>query len=218
MGKYQKSVWGKIKGKVGEGVGRKWRSLWVLAAYQPEVSNPNTTSQQLQRTRFRALTYLAKAFRSAVNIGFDFECRGKKQFPRAMFMSRNFENVTADTPGSASILYSELVVADGSIPEASFGAPSFTNPLEVDVSMSSTADMPDADADDEVFVFVYSTEAGAGMLNSHATKRSDNSVTVNVPAYWNGHRVHVWGFVRSANPEFVGQCSKSRYLGSGTIS
>lgn len=217
MGKYQKSVWGKIKNKVGEGVGRKWRNQWIVAAYQPEVSNPNTTAQQLQRTRFGVLAFLAKSFRSAINIGYEYECRGKKQFPRAMFMKDNFENVRADTPGNASVDYSELVLAVGGMPEASFGAPGFTNPLEVDVTMSSTTDMPDANADDDVYLFVYSTEAGAGILTA-PVKRSENSIVAHVPAYWNGHRVHVWGFLRSANPEFVGQMSPSRYLGSGTIS
>ena len=204
-------------GKVGTVIGSFWKGIPVMRAYKRVVTQRNTESQQLVRTRFAAIGSLAGAFLSAIRIGLKEVARKQRLTEGDVFVQRNWEHVHADTPGSASIDYSELQIADGHLPEASFGAPSFTNPLEVDVSMSSTTDMIGADADDEVYLFVYSTEAGAGMLGTTA-KRSDNQVKANVPAYWNGHRVHVWGFAKGAGTQNAGTLSKSRYLGSGTIS
>ena len=66
---------------------------------------------------------------------------------------------------------------------------------------------------------MYSPEAGAGILDQSAV-RGDHTVQVSVPTYWNGHRVHVYGFGKGGdeNTQFAGVTSNSRYLGSGTIS
>ena len=82
-----------------------------------------------------------------------------------------------------------------------------------------TAAVIGSHAADKAFVFVYSPEAGAGILDQSAV-RGDHAVHVSVPTYWNGHRVHVYGFAKGAseNDLFAGVTSDSRYLGSGTIS
>ncbi len=69
----------------------------------------------------------------------------------------------------------------------------------------------------DIFVIVYSPVAGAGVMGDVVT-RADEAVKALVPAYWNGHRVHVWGFAVGAGPDNQGVISESRYLGSGTIS
>lgn len=204
-------------GKVGTVVGSFWKGKPVMRAYKRQVSDANSEAQQLIRTRFGAISSLAGAFHSAILLGFKEIAKRKKMTEGDIFVQENWEAVHADTPGAATADYTEMVIAKGHLPEAQFGAASFADPLSVEVPMTDSSGVIGADAHDLVYLFVYSPEAGAGML-SHNANRSDASMSVTVPAYWNGHRVHVWGFAIGGGTDNAGVISQSRYLGSGTIS
>ena len=207
-----------IKNKLGNAVGRKWRTLDVLSAYNGHPRNPRTTAQQIQRTRFGSAASLAGAFGDAVMLGFESVCKGTKVPQKSFFIKKNWESITCDTPGSATISYGDLVIAQGTLVDPAMGAPTFTNPLEVDVTNADNSGTGNAKATDYLYVFVYSPEAAAGILSS-GNKRADASVTVTVPSAWNGHRVHVWGFAYGdPDHENKGLVSNSAYLGTGTIS
>lgn len=207
-----------IRKKLGNAVGRKWRTLDVLAVYQPFVSNPNTSAQQMVRGRFAMAAKLAMAFARALELGFANICKGTKVPQRSMFIRKNWENIHADSPSSITADYTEMVVAQGTLPEVLFGNASFAEPLQVAVPMSSTAGVEGADPADKVYLLVYSPEAQAAVFSDGRNTRANESASVNVPAYWNGHRVHVWGFAVGAGTDNMGVISNSRYLGSGTIS
>ena len=188
-----------------------------MRAYKRQIHDANSEAQQIVRTRFGTINSLAGAFVSAIRIGFAEIARRKHTTEGNVFVQENWHNVQSDTPGSATVDYAEFVIARGNLPEASFGSPVFSEPLEVSCTMSDTSDMIGADAEDLVYIFVYSPEASAGVLGD-VQKRADSSITANVPAYWNGHRVHVWGFAVGNGTDNAGVISNSRYLGSGTIS
>ena len=207
-----------IRKKLGNAVGRKWRTLDVLAVYQPFVSNPNTSAQQMVRGRFAMAAKLAMAFARALELGFANICKGTKVPQRSMFIRKNWANIHADSPSSIIADYTEMVVAQGTLPEVLFGNASFAEPLQVAVTMSDTTGIEGADSHDKVYLLVYSPEAQAAVFSDGRNTRADESASVNVPAYWNGHRVHVWGFAVGAGTDNMGVISNSRYLGSGTIS
>lgn len=207
-----------IRKKLGNAVGRKWRTLDVLAVYQPFVSNPNTSAQQMVRGRFAMAAKLAMAFARALELGFANICKGTKVPQRSMFIKKNWGTIHADSPSDITADYTEMVVAQGTLPEVLFGNASFSEPLQVAVTMSSTAGIEGADSHDKVYLLVYSPEAQAAVFSDGRNTRADESASVNVPAYWNGHRVHVWGFAVGAGTDNMGVISNSRYLGSGTIS
>lgn len=207
-----------IRKKLGNAVGRKWRTLDVLAVYQPFVSNPNTSAQQMVRGRFAMAAKLAMAFARALELGFAGICKGTKIPQRSMFIKKNWEHIMADSPSSITADFTEMVVAQGTLPEVLFGNASFSEPLQVAVTMSDTTGIEGADSHDKVYLLVYSPEAQAAVFSDGRNTRADESASVNVPAYWNGHRVHVWGFAVGAGTDNMGVISNSRYLGSGTIS
>lgn len=210
---------GRLKKKSGPNVFRKWRNLQVMGVYNSEVHNPNTDSQKVVRIAFGAAARIAAAFSSAIMIGFENICKGTKVPQRGYFVKTNWTHFHGDASGSATVDYEDLVISQGDLPEIQFGNATFNNPLEVDVPISDNASVIGSHANDIAFVFVYSPEAGVGILSSNK-KRSDPSVTINVPAYWNGHRVHVFGFGKGAAANTINpnDLSDSRYLGSGTIS
>lgn len=218
MGKVQVGILDGFVGKVGTVVGSFWKGLPVMRAYKRSVKDANTNAQQLIRTRFAAAANLASVFLHAIRIGFKQVARSQKITEGDYFIKANWSNITADTPGVATIGYTELTIAKGNLPEVLFGNLSFAEPLQVDVPMTDTSDVIGADTHDKVYVFVYDTESGAGVMSDGRNTRADESISVTVPAYWNGHRVHVWGFALGAGIDNAGIVSNSRYLGSGTIS
>lgn len=218
MGKVQVGILDGFVGKVGTVVGSFWKGLPVMRAYKRVVKDANTNAQQLIRTRFAAATTLASAFLYAIRIGFKQVARSKKMTEGDIFIKENWDEITADTPGAATIDYPDLVIAKGGLPEVLFGNVTTTEPLSIGITMQDTSGVIGADATDKVYIFAYSPEAQAGVISDGRNTRADTSATLNVPAYWNGHRVHVWGFAVGAGSDNKGVISNSRYIGTGTIS
>lgn len=210
---------GRLKKKSGPNVFRKWRNLQVMGVYNSEVRNPNTSGQKVVRSAFAAAARLAAAYSSAIMLGFENVCKGTKTPQRGYFVKLNWDEIHGSAQGSVTIDYEDLVVSEGDLPQIQYGNVTFENPLQVDVSINDSASVIGSHRDDIAYVFVYSPEAKAGIL-SDSGKRVDEAINIHVPAYWNGHRVHVYGFGKGADSNTInpGDLSNSRYLGSGTIS
>lgn len=206
-----------IRNKLGNAVGRKWRTLDVLSVYNGRPRNPRSQAQQLVRTRFGVAANLAMSFDAAIKIGLKPICDGTPIPERSMFIKKNFEFIECDTPGAATVDYTSLIISEGSLAEPILANATFSNPLEVDVAQTDSTGAEGALATDIVRLFVYSPEATAGVMGN-ADDRSTGVLKCMVPAYMNGHRVHVWGFCYGASgTENANKVSKSLYLGSGTI-
>lgn len=203
-----------IRNKLGNAVGRKWRTLDVLSVYNGRPRNPRTTAQQEQRTRFGYIAKVARAFSTAVEMGFKPLCDGTPVPQRSMFIKKNIENVDATDITNPTIDLTEVVCAEGGLPNASYGSASFSDPLSVTVPLTDTSSVPGANHSDRVYVFVYNKDQNAGILST-AKQRPDAEVIVNVPATWNGEKVHVYGFVVNADNSSV---SNSIFIGQGNIS
>ena len=181
------------------------------------VSDRNNEAQQLVRTRFAAIGSLAGAFLSAIRIGLYQVARRNRVTEGDIFVKKNWSCIHAEAPGSATIDYGDLVIAIGNLPEAGFGTASFATPLSVSVPMSDTSEQVGADSHDLVYLFVYDPAKKAGVMGD-VKVRADENIVAEVPAYWNGDKVHVWGFAVGAGPNNKGEISNSRYIGTGTIS
>lgn len=220
MGKVQKGILDGFTGKVGTVVGSFWKGKAVMRSMPRKKSAGSynfSEAQLLTQTRFATINSLAGAFRYALAIGFKQVAKRKQMTEGDIFVIENWGFVHADTPGSATVDFTELTLAKGNLPEVQFGSPRFDEPLTVEVRINAGETPVGADSNDLVYMFVYSPEAAAGIL-AEAVTRSDESVTLVVPDYWNGHRVHIWGFAVGGGNNDAGVISNSRYLGAGTIS
>lgn len=220
MAIYNGGILDEYKNKVGNVVGRRWRNLDVMSKYQPNVKNPNTKKQQVQRLKFKTLSQLAKAFRIPLAISMAGVAAGTKNPVRGQFITRNMEAVDVTLPDTVDIDYILLKVADGGYVEASFGSPQFTDPQKVAATFSY-AIVPDVTSeDDEVHLVVYNPVANLAI--EKAVRAGAGSVAVDVPNSWNGETVHVWGYVVAAKaggrPTSPAHVSPSHYLGNGSIS
>lgn len=203
-----------IRNKLGNAVGRKWRTLDVLSVYNGRPRNPRTTAQQAQRTKFGYIAKVARAFSTAVEMGFKPLCDGTPVPQRSMFIKKNIENVDVTDITNPTIDLTEVICAEGGLPNAAYGTASFADPLSVTVPLTDTSSVPGASNSDRVYIFVYNKDQNAGILST-AKQRPDVEVIVNVPATWNGEKVHVYGFVVNADNSSV---SNSIFIGQGNIS
>ena len=210
-----------IRKKLGNAVGRKWRSLDVLAVYQPFVSNPNTLAQRGVRARFSSLAKLAMAMDGILQFSFAPLCKGPKVPQRSMFIKKNWDYVTLTDPtdpdGGCTADYQSFVLSEGGVVPADCGSLSFANPQTAEAPLTdNTGGM--ALATDKVVLAAYSPEAGYGILGmSETSDRGDADVKITVPAAWNGHRVHVWAITFGKEGTVnEGKIGTSQYLGSGT--
>lgn len=218
MGKYYGGPNSPYYGKVGAVVARKWRTENVVSMYNPKVSNPQTKPQTMVRQRFGKLSDMCGILAKAINIGFKPASMGNKAFPRAVFMRKNFINVTAADIDDITVDYSSIILSEGSLPEVFFGTPNFTEPLEVRVSFTANNDDPDANTDDDIYLVAYCPDANRAAL-SLPVKRTAVEVSLTVPAYWSGAKVHLWGFVtKGGELDTMDDVSNTMYIGQGTIS
>lgn len=224
MAKYRLGVMGTFENKVGIVVGRKWRNLDVMSAYQPKVFNPNTKKQVEQRQRFGATSTLARGMKLGLAYGFAGVAAGTKSPARSRFVQANLPAVEFTWPDTIDIDYSMVKVSDGSHMNASFGTPTSTEPLQVDLTFTMSIVSGFSTDGDNVFVCVYNPDDGNCVLAN--ARANSGSIAVSVPNSWNGETVHVYGFVigseagsgQDARPTDPTQVSETHYCGSVSIS
>lgn len=214
-----------FKNKLGNGVGRRWRNLNVVAEYNGTPRNPRTTPQQIQRARFATLSVLARAFRAVLDDSLGGICAGTKVFPRAKFISLNDGVVTASNPASVNIAYGDIIVARGNVQNVQFGNPDFETPSTITVDFDDSAfkaQYPLAAVSNlKVRLVVYSVDGKFIMFADVDCTAGTASVVV--PGYLAGTKVHVFGYVRWQGDDMSeydlkkGDVSDSVYVGQGNI-
>lgn len=206
-----------IRKKLGNAVGRKWRTLDVLAVYQPFVRNPRTESQQLVRARFGAASKLAMVLAAALEYGFKAATDGTKVPPRSYFIKKNWSRVHADTPGSTTIDYEDLDISQGSLNPVAFGVVAYTNAQEITVPVNDDSQSSAvADPADKVYVVALNPSKSQAVMGDGVLRAAEDA-DLRVPANWVGDRVHVYGFAVGAGGLDEGKITNTTYLGSGTI-
>lgn len=207
-----------IRKKLGNAVGRKWRTLNVLAVYQPFVRNPRTESQQLVRTRFGKLAQIAMMLSAAVIKGFEGICNGTKVPQRSMFIKKNWSRVHADTPGSTTVDWEDLVVAQGGLALPVIGAltaPS-ANTIKIALNDTGQGDPTVISTADEVYMVLANPSKSMGLISA-ATIRVEEEIGMSVPANWVGDRLHAYVFAIGKGNQDMGKISNSVYGGSVTV-
>jgi len=224
MAKYRLGVMGTFSNKVGIVVGRKWRNLDVMSAYQPKVLNPNTKKQVEQRQRFGATSTLARGMKLGLAYGFAGVAAGTKSPARSRFVQANIPAVEFTWPDTIDIDYAMVKVSDGSHMNATYGTPTSTQPLQIDLTFSLPVVEGFSSEDDTVVALAYNPVDGNCVI---AFQRANGgSMSINVPNSWNGEEVHVYAFVigkeagyeEHARPTDATQVSETHYCGKVNIS
>lgn len=245
MGKQVSTL--KMTGSFAGAVGYIDQQGRVQMRSKPEkITDANTPKQQAVRTRFLAITSLAKAFKKTA-LGLSVAAKQNRITWRNQFIKTNYgatDATIASSAVSAETDFTLLSVSKGDNPEVSFGTPTFENPLEVKANFGPNSDIPGAREDDLVYLLVYNPSDNRTIISNPVARR-DGVVAVTVPNSWNGETVHVYGFSQGfsseqARTEYMSwfnhqreagfaealteldanntEFSNSHYLGNGSIS
>ena len=212
------NVLGNQRGKVGNVVGYMRKGKQCYRGYVAHVRQSKSEAVAINKARFATLGKLGMAFRGAVNRGYQRLLKGSGMTAVNIFVKKNKEAVTLASLGSdPTVDYGALVVAEGNLPFVSFGAIDTSEESTVEVPFDTdSATYPGATENDQVYLFVYQPDTDMGVL-SMPVSRSTGSITVPVPSFWSGMKVHLYGFVMSAKGRTKGLTSASTYVGTGTI-
>ena len=220
MAKYRLGVMGTFENKVGIVVGRKWRNLDVMSAYQPKVKNPKTKKQVEQRQRFLTASKLARDFRWIVGQGFGGVTAGTKCPPRGAFMRENLPAIDFTYPDTIDVDYTLLKVAKGNHLSGTFGTPSSNDPLTVKVSFSYDEGRLGVEGGDKVVLVAYNPADGTMCIREF--RANQGNIEMTVPNSWNGEDVYIYGFVVGESALTVinspDDVSDSTYVGKVNIS
>lgn len=229
MSKNIQGILGPQYGKIGPVVGYTWKGKPCFRAYTNRVKQPNTVNQQIARAIFKTFQMLSCKFQPAINLGFMMKSISDQVTTRNVFTKVNNELnvVSAAAPDSVSIDYTSIVVSQGPLQQAFFGAPQADNPGQIDVAITGN-NFGDATANDKIVLVAYIPDLKLCIVDKTAT-RASVAGHITTPAIASGMKAHIWGFARAgvSEPTFIpdygaemlpGQCSDSAYLGSVTIS
>ena len=224
MAKISKAVLGNFGGKVGNVVGRKFRTENVVAAYQPIVHNPRTTAQTITRNRIGVLSQYSRALTYAILLGMKKVSNGTKWSPRNMFVKLNWEATVATTASNPAITMSQIKVSKGNLSQFTFGAPHFSDTPQHIICTYSESIIAGEDTDYEVFmVAVCPDTMNSVVVSSKDAGQVSGTLDMEVPYAWNGMKAHVYGFVRYNGSDiaehaiYKGDVSDSSYIGQGNI-
>lgn len=205
-----------IRKKLGNAVGRKWRTLNVLSVYQPNVSNPNTEAQQLARTRFRNASQFAMRAAGILGIGMEDYCRGSVMPPRAAFMHINYPLFSGD----GEITYADLQMSYGSLDAPVVdGAAGVATPLTVSYHLNTDfVESLTCDNHDMIYLCAYDTVLKRMFVTDSPVIRADDEISITFPSAAGGHRVHCYLFaIGKAAGKTEGKTSMTVYGGNPTV-
>lgn len=101
------SILGQGKGKLGAAVFSSTNGQQIVRQYQPNVKNPNTVAQTVQRARFKLMTQIASSYAPVIAIP-----RSGTVSSRNMFVKKNMPLVVGTEVG-AQVVYENLQITNG---------------------------------------------------------------------------------------------------------
>lgn len=211
-------MYGKVVNKAGGLVWALWNGLNTQRAHNAHVSNPRTANQLRVRAHFSVVAQLAKAFRPALLMAMHSTAKAAVNTIYGLFIKLNYSIVSISAGGLVTVDFTNLLVTKGGCRKVNTsGAIDWgtTEHLKIQVPISSDG-LTDENKDDEVYLVVYNHETKESILSLAAT-RSDDKVSVDCPASYNGVMCHLYMFAMSKEEQTMGMPSDSVYLGVGEV-
>lgn len=212
MGTIKQGILGGFSGKVGTVIGGSWKGISYMRSQAQSVSNPRTTGQVNQRTKFTLALSFLKPLTELIRVGFKLYASKQTAFNAAM--SYTLANAISGTSSDDySLEYSSALVSRGSLTGATNGAANASGGSIV-VSWDDNSDIGSASATDLSIIAVLNPTKGEAVTETAGAVRSAGTETIDLPSDWIGDEVQVYlGFVS----EDKTAVANSVYLGAFTV-
>lgn len=208
MGKSTQGILGNWWGKVGNVVGRTRDGRTIMSVYQPNVHNPQTQAQMMQRAKFTLVVQLVSKLLPMINIGL----KAYKEFGNAYTagVKYNLDEVITGTYPSYAIDYTKVTVSKGNVALPYAPQASVTG-FDLELSWTDNSGIGNAESSDYINVIAYNKDKNASMSDIDARARNARSATLSLPSQWSGDTVYVY---MAAHRPGGNECSETAYLGA----
>lgn len=206
--------------KLGNTVGYISRGVQMFRAYQPNVRNPRTVKQVLQRAKISLLSQIAGRFKFASYLGLVDEAAAGKMSTVNMFSKLNYGRIAGTTADTLVLDPSRIIVSKGTMYNASYNSvlDVDTEPGVVVINVTDTQALAlNGDVDAQVLYGVlYAPDLGQVLLSEPASSTA-NKIRVTLPTAWTGIEVHAYGYVVGTTGNLYHKSSDSVYIGHVNI-
>lgn len=162
-----------------------------------KITDANTKKQREVRVRFLAISTLAQGMKNVL-LGLTPQAKAKRITLRNTFVKYNFaaaEGTVSESGDTGETDFEKVRLSMGSVGNPSFGTPSSTEPLQVDVAVSNVDSDPESSSDNtNVYIVVYNPVENKSIMQRASLVAG--TISVIVPNSWNGENVKVYGFVQ----------------------
>jgi hypothetical protein len=165
------------------------------------VSNPNSPAQLDQRARFGTMIKFLKPLTAFLRIGFKNQAVRMSAFNAAM--SYNFSNAITGAYPVYEIDYTQVLVSQGSLPQALNPTAVSTTAGEIDYSWEDNSSDADAMADDKSVLVVYNPVKKRVVTLEGGNTRTGGSQVITVPASFSGDEVQCYISFQNANGSVI---------------
>jgi hypothetical protein len=197
MGTISKGILGGFSGKVGTVIGGSWKGIDYMRSRAASVSTPNSPAQLDQRARFGTVMKFLQPLTAFLRIGFKNQAIKMTGFNAAM--SYNFSHAITGTYPAYEIDYANVLVSEGSLPEALNPIAVSTTAGEIDFTWEDNSSEAEAMADDKVILVVYNPVKKRVVNVVGGNTRISGSQTITLPDSFSGDEVQCYIGFQSAN-------------------
>jgi hypothetical protein len=168
------STLGPVKQKVGDLRFSSWKGKNIVARQPASYNDANTPVQQMNRSKFRVATELARKFLSAIRIGFKTQANGKTQ--ANVFVSKLLKAALhAPTITTAAIRAAKI--SQGVLKALQIDSFVWDSTLgEINISMTDNSNGVDAFPDDSIIVVLHHVPSGTTLVSTGAGTRDMNQI------------------------------------------
>lgn len=211
MGKCNQGVFGNWVKRVGNVVGRVVNGQNIYSIYQPNVSNPQTETQQQIRTKFSMLTKLGSVIASFLKLGL-LASKGEGTW-LSRFISVNFDDGITGTWPSFELNYPKLILSQGNV-DLPYNPAAQLQGTDINITWTDNSGIGNAQDFDKVMFVVFNKDKNQSISDTEAAERSTRQASYSLPATWNGDTVYVYFAMYRKEAKVA---STSVFLGQFTV-
>ena len=206
-----KGILGGFSGKVGTVVGANWRGKDIIRSVPKRSKRKPTDAQILQRMKFAKVVDFLQPIRGIINQYFGGNSGYRSRYNEATsYILKNALEMDNDLP---VVVAERVLITKGDL----MGLQQLTLTVggtSLQADWQNNAGQGNAETTDLVNLVGYCEENGLYLLFEEVAQRDSESITLEVPEYFEDKELDMWYFL---NTEQKNKASTSMYIGKYTI-
>ncbi|WP_207420215.1 DUF6266 family protein [Desertivirga brevis] len=213
MGKFSNGIFGNFYGKIGNVVGSSWRGIDYLKSLPKINKNRVPTQAQVeQQHRFALMTDFLAPLRPLLDVGY--KNQAKKATAYNVALSENIKNAITGNYPQFLVDFPALSLSSGVLLLPTNLAVAAAAELKVDFSWTDNSGKGKSLKTDNVFTLAFCPELDEVEYTLSEATRENGSLSMTLPAEWDGKEVETYLFMASANGKEV---TRTYYGGRITV-